>query len=454
MEEFDPHLSIEPISRIKNPDYNAKLVTFENVNKRIETPFKIFPGKNQNRDIFDNFTSDIKDKFVENGRYLKGFKTWDNLRYLLTEASGDERNSKLTALFRINQSLWSEMSLTTLSLVLHKNPYEELKFTYEDKPTRTVEAFDESCFTFLLGFIYSKSKACVLIPDIKLEGNTISIDKYLEHVDDCVRIVSDWNNKPVFVPLQLNLSADNLNEILTHYNKMKYSNIWINFLAHPCDEGYIGNLRAYRQRIKKKMKSLDICLYYSHIQKEITPNIQSEKALASDILTQFNGADFIGINKSMYDDMPIFGPDFKRTNDSKLAVKLGITIDELNRLKLLNKNRVFDPTSYYYYTIEEYPKLLPLDSTLLTNEGVNSIQNSILLSQEIKQTRDFVLENNPKLIEKEIRNEMNKRKSGKPRKKTLIDYIDRLQGMKDNPIIRRAITNTSIQSNFNDIVDL
>jgi hypothetical protein len=455
MEEFDPHISIEPISKIKNPDYKARTITFENLNKRIETPFKIFPGKNLSNDVFDNFSSGINDKFVENGRYLKGYQTWERLRHLLTDASGDERNSKLTTLFRINPKLWEELPLTTLSLVFHKNPYEPLKFTYENKPPRVLEPFDDSCFTFLLSFIYARSKACVLIPDIKIEGNSIAIKKYLDHVDECVRIISQWNNKPIFVPLQLNLSADTLNEILTHYNKMKYSNIWINFLAHSCDESYIGNLRAYRQRINNKMKSLDVSLYYSHIQKEITPNIQSEKVLASDILTQFNGADFIGINKNKYDDMPIFGSDFRRTNDAKRADELNLTIDEYNEMRVLNKNRLFDPNSYYYYNLDQYPQYLPLDLHLLTNESINAIQNGILLTSEIERTREFVLEANPKNVEKEVKKELKERKTNEPRKKTLIDYIDNLQGIKDNPVIRRAITNSTVQANFfDDIVDL
>ena len=461
MEEYDPHLSVDPISSsLKHPDYNVRKITFDNLNKSVETPFKVFPGKELSSDIFDNFTSNIKEKFVENGRYVKGGKSWGGLRYLLTEASGDERNSKLTSFFRINQDLWDNLPLTTLSMVFPKNPHEQTTFTYEKKGapkiTKTIEAFDETCFTFLLSYIYSKSKACVLVPDIKLNNKgtpVLSINKYLEHVDECVSILSQWNKKPIFVPLQIDLPANHVDEILNHYAKKRYSNIWINFLTHQCDDSYIANIRAIRTIMNKKMKSLTPVLYYSHMQKEITPNIQSVKVLASDILTQFNGADFIGINKSRFDDMPIFGDDAQKA-DYKHALDLGITLDQYKLMRSLHKNRLFDPSSYYYYNLNLYPHDLPTDTDLLiTNESVNRIANGVLLYSEIERTKQLALELAPKNVERAIKKDLKEKQPPKEKpKKTLKDYLDSKQAMMDFPIIRDEITDLKPrQSTFDEL---
>jgi hypothetical protein len=449
MEEYDPHLTVDPISSgLKHPDYSVREITFDNLNRSIETPFKVFPGKELSTDVFDNFTSNIEKTFVENGRYVKGYTSWDSLRYLLTEASGNERNLKLTSFFRINRDLWDTLPFTTLSLVFPKNPHKEMIFTYEKKgvpkTTRKIEAFDENCFTFLLSYIYSRSKACVLVPDIKLSSNglpVLSISEYLDHIDEYVRILSQWNKKPIFVPLQLDLPVNHVDEILSHYAKKRYSNIWINFLSHQCDDSYIANIRAIRTIINKKMSTLTPVLYYSHIQKEITPNIQSEKVLASDILTQFNGADFIGINKSRFDDMPIFGDAAKKA-DYKHAIDLGITLDQYKMMRTLHKNRLFDPSSYYYYNLDLYPNDLPTDTDLLrTNESVNRIANGVLLYSEIERTKQFALEISPRDVQKGINKDLKEKQTTKEKpKKTLKDYIETKQGMKDFPIIKDEIT--------------
>ncbi|GEM_PF-811565 len=450
MEEYDPHLTVDPITSIlKHPDYCVRKITFDNLNRSVETPFKIFHGKRLSFGDFEKFTSGIEEKIVENGRYVKGYNSWSDLKYLLTEASGNERNSKLTSFFRIDQELWDNLSFTTLSLVFPKNPYEQIAITNKTKgqeKTRYIEAFDETSFTFLLNYIYSKSKACVLVPDIKLENNklpTMRINEYINHVDECVNILSQWNKKPIFVPLQLDLPVDHVEIILDHYAEKKYSNIWINFLAHQCDDSYIANIRAIRTRINTKMKSLMPVLYYTHIQKEITPNIQSEKVLASDILTQFNGADFIGINKGRYDDSPGFKSEGEKA-DYKHASDLGITLDQYKLMKAFHKNRLFDPNSYYYYNLNSYPRDLPTDIDLLrTNESINQIANGILLYSEIERTRLYALEIAPKNVEKAIKKDLKEKQGSKSKlKKTLKDYIETKQGMKDFPIIRNEITDT------------
>jgi hypothetical protein len=447
MEEYDPHITVDPISTpLKHPDYCVRKITFDNLNRSVETPFKVFSGRKLSWDIFNNFTSSIDEKIVENGRYVRGFDAWNDLKYLLTNASGDERNQKLTTFFKIDSKLWENLSLTTLSLVFPKNPYKQIAITKEtkgEKTTRYIEPFDETSIIFLLNFIYSRSKACVLVPDIKLfDSNNkplLSLGEYLDHVDNSIRILSQWNKKPVFAPLQLNLPVVDIERILDHYAEKKYSNIWVNFLARQCDESYIANIRSIRTLINSKMRSMTPVLYYTHIQKEITPNIQAEKVPSSDILTQFNGADFVGINKGKYEDNPGFSSEGEK-RDFEQARNLGISLEKYKAMKQFHKNRLFDPNSYYYYNLNLYPRDLPQNVDLL-NESVNQISNGILLYSEIERTRAYALEIAPKNVETAIKKELKEKQKSNPHK-SLKDYILSKQALVDFPQLRNQLTDT------------
>lgn len=463
MEEYDPHITIDPITSIlKHPDYCVRKLTFDHLNKHIETPFKVFSGKKLGLRDFNNFTSGIDDRIVENGRYIKGYNAWNTLKYLLTNANGDERNFKLMNFFRIDPKLWDTVSLTTISLVFPKNPYDDIAISNKTNGqiiTRHIEAFSENSMIFLLQFIYSRSSACVLVPDIKMQSSSgdpiISIDKYLEHIDECVSILSQWNKKPIFVPLQIDRPVVEVERILDHYAEKKYSNIWINFLAHQCDASYIANIRSIRTIINKKMKSLDPILYYTHIQKEITPNIQLKKVLASDILTQFNGADFIGINSGRYDDSPGFSSEGEKA-DFKHAINLKISLAQYKLMKSLHKNRLFDPNTYYYYNLDSYPRDLPTDLELLrTNDSINRIANGVLLYGEIERTRKYAIEIAPKNLGKAFEQEIKVRRTLQPKiKRTLKEYLELKQGLNDNPIIRDGITDSaSRQLTFFDEIE-
>ena len=76
-----------------------------------------------------------------------------------------------------------------------------------------------------------------------------------------------------------------------------YTNIWIDFDAKTCHGTYSSRLKTIIHLVDKIMGNSNATLYFSHIKKEILPNIQEDRAAASDILTQFYGADFIGTDR-------------------------------------------------------------------------------------------------------------------------------------------------------------
>ncbi|MHA1651634.1 MAG: hypothetical protein ACTSYB_15690 [Candidatus Helarchaeota archaeon] len=129
----------------------------------------------------------------------------------------------------------------------------------------------------------------------------------------------------------------------------------------------------------------NVTLYFSHIKKEINPHVKDERVIASDILSQFFAADFIGINmkpirvfKKPIDEIieeSIMKGEFQSKQQYQLAQKL-------------HKSRIFDPESYYYYNINIYPHSLPFNrDSLLNKEEMNKLVNSTILFGEIERTK-------------------------------------------------------------------
>ncbi|AKB27889.1 hypothetical protein MSSIT_1170 [Methanosarcina siciliae T4/M] len=338
--DFDPHISVEKpyIAHVRSPDYCVRTINLENISRTIETPFKVFPGNDVNKLNFSDYSSDTKNAIFESARTIQQTSTWMTLDKCLTEMGATQRNKKLRDIFKISKKFW-ENSLTTLSLTFPRNPFEKQEFA-----KNTFEGLDENSYIFLLNFIYSNSSAFVLVPDIKIKPES-SITRYLEIIDFSVRQLSEWNNKPIFVPLQIDLSKRNLTQILTHYKNNNYSNICINFNNHPCDSDFSANLRSIKQIIDNYMNGLDVVLYYSHLKKEITPHIHDTKVAASDILTQFLGADFIGTERfggsrnSNSDDPEYIESQALKNNYS--------SIEEYEQALMYHSTRLFSPKTYY-----------------------------------------------------------------------------------------------------------
>ena len=116
------------------------------------------------------------------------------------------------------------------------------------------------------------------------------------------------------------------------------------------------------------------------------------KAAASDILTQFLGADFIGTDREPW--RPFLG---NLNNDDALAERASknnfATKDAYLEAHAFHKHRIFDPDSYYYLNLDHYPQSLPIsDSTLLKDNAVNQFLNSTLMHLEVERTKKTISE--------------------------------------------------------------
>jgi len=132
-------------------------------------------------------------------------------------------------------------------------------------------------------------------------------------------------------------------------------------------------------------------LYYSHMKKEVNPNIKEIDSIGSDVISQFVGADFIGVNET---PPGFFNKDAQARIDQRIAQgEFKDKIDYL-RAKDLNRSRIFDPGSYYYTNLENYPNKLPFDkNTLIKNSEINKFLNSVIINGEVLRTKEYVKNN-------------------------------------------------------------
>lgn len=386
--EFDPHISIDPISHAKDGDYCIKEIEIEHLRRKIETPFKVLAGNGINQEDADPVSGLFSQPFLEYQKFISDIRSWNSLYHLLNEA-GPERVHGLDSFFNIKKSMWSS-SLTTVSLVFPRNPFKE--FSAGSGETRkTFPGLDENSYICLLDYVHSASKAFVLSPDVRLEKrDDINTTQYLSFVDQSIKILMDRNNRPIFAPLHIELSKKNIEAILSHYKTQGYTNIWIDFDAKSCHGTYSSRLKTIIHLIDRILGSSNVTLYFSHIKKEILPNIQEDKAAASDILTQFYGADFIGTDRE-----PWRRPMGDWNNDDALRERASkhnfATKEDYVEAQILHKHRIFDPDSYYYRDLDHYPQTLPVSvSTLKKDNAINQFLNSTLMHFEVERTKQTI----------------------------------------------------------------
>jgi len=232
-------------------------------------------------------------------------------------------------------------------------------------------------------------------------------------------------------------SNKNFINILSHYNDRRYSNIWINFSNHPCDSDFSANLRSIKQLLDRYMHGLDVVFHYSHIKPEIKPHILDTKVAASDILTQFIGADFIGVKR-------FGGAPNPKANDfdylEKQALKNNFdSIEEYQQALNFHSTRLFNPNTYYYHNLDCYPNDLDIDTSLLTDKVHNKLKNSMLLYKEVESTKSFVEENST---------------NSSLTNKSLKDYLNKKSMLRDNVLIRNSIIPKQVQFTLKDLAEL
>lgn len=397
MGKIDSHISImEEPKRAKDSEYLIrKRIKIDHSNIEIETPFKILDGKSITLNDATNIIEGIKKPIFECARRVEyRYNVWSNLYYLLTDASRD-KTTGLNDFFSLRKDLYDNYP-TVLSLVFRDDPFKRKKFVIKDendeKKNVIVPGIDGSSYESLLDYIHTGSKAFVLSPDLDLnQESRINTTSYLNFIDWNMATLSEFNKKPIFAPLQVDLNERNTDRILQHYKTKGYGRIWINFNATHLSGIYFWRVRSLLRKLDRRFGLENVFLYYSHIKKESNPHIKDDSVLSSDIMPQFFASDFLGVNQAS-----------PRGGDKKEMEKSIIT--RINNGEFKNRDaydeamkdhrtRIFDPSSYYYWKIEKYPRSLPLTKEYLQRSQINKLFNSFLLRKEVENTKDFLFNN-------------------------------------------------------------
>jgi len=378
MTDFDPHLSVETISTANDvPLYTIKEMTLDHLNRSIKTPFKVLSGTKISRKAVENQITGIPFPIFESGKYFVNSKSYEALNSSISDSDWIPR---LNRLIGVDNNIVKDFN-TTVSLVFRYYPLNDVDVKI---PTKQM---DFSSYECLLDYVDRASSAFVLTPDVCLyRQNHLSIERYLSFISRSVESFERRNNKPIFVPLQVDLSDQDIRKILEFYRNKKYSNIWINFNAKSCDGTYSARLRMI-DRLLDEFLGHDYVLYSSHMQKDMQPQLRNPQSAASDVLIQYLGSDFVGITRSPY------RPYHPNKPEKDIARDLGMTISDYQQRKFEHKRRLFDRNTYYYYLPSSYPSKNELPNlTHVTPEQID-FQNSIAIHQEFSHVREVMREN-------------------------------------------------------------
>ncbi|ADC45911.1 hypothetical protein mru_0059 [Methanobrevibacter ruminantium M1] len=327
MVEFDSFINVEKVIEAKDSNYVTKELSFDD-KTILNTPYKIF---NVSKVKLNKLELPLKGNIIETTKFINNKKSYDAL-YNLLENSPNNQKSKLNQFFKVDNTFKSYKSI--ISLTFSKNPFKSNKFTHgHSKP------LSFSNFEYLLDYMYEYSTLFVLIPDIDFKSFD-SMDNYMEYIEKAVNVVSSFNNKPIFVPLSMKLDNSNLEKLLHFYKENNYSNIWFNFYSNQINTKI--SIIRYSLRLINRLFKGNAVTYFSNMKKEINKHLDDVYTLPSDFLGPFFGCDFLGSNR----ESGFPGKNIKRTAKEKR---------EFERKNLINKNRIFDSSSYYYFSILEYP---------------------------------------------------------------------------------------------------
>lgn len=387
-DDFDPHLSCEERKKSKDvPGYKSKSVIFDSDRySDIITPYKIIDMQSLSRNTLSIFSNLKHNIIFENSKYIWQPQTYSAINEI-NEGYVNDTNRFLGILGLkplLSDNIRNSMSIS--SVAFHRNPFKE---RISSSSGKVYSPLNTDSFVTFLNNLYAYSKGMVLVPDINIaripkQGLTIQSSEYLELIEYFTTILSERNNKPIFTPIQTNLTKKATEEILDFYKSKGYKNIWINFSGGEVRGRHLSGFRSILNILDKQYPTNDYVLYCSQMQKEISPDIRDDKAPSSDMLSQFIGVDFIG---STREPVKGFSEDFDLEEYIK---KLGFkNKKDYEEARKLHKSRIFDPLSYYYFSPKLYPNLPGKlnRKDLINDDSINKAVDNFIKFRETENVK-------------------------------------------------------------------
>lgn len=252
-----------------------------------------------------------------------------------------------------------------------------INLTFGFKPSDYLDKeAGKNAFTGFLDYYYTYSTLLTSVPNLKISKFNpqtkkkeikVNVEEYTKFTDFSYQILKTKNNKPIFLPISLKFSQQDLLKILEHYVKEEQFYYWIDFEGRPINSYTLGQLRFLMGRIKALGFYDRSITYFTNVNREILANPMDQNSPASDVLCALGGANIIGVNRS-----PQRIINSKGGNPTIIQIRQS----QENKLRLLNIE------SYYYVK----------QNALSINMKDCVIQNEINLEKEFGEQSKNLLE--------------------------------------------------------------
>lgn len=340
------NINIKEAIEDKNTWFNVKRFKIGNI--KSDGPLKSINLGKTNQELVKNLT-DFNNIILENSKIVGDYSEINNI-------IKEHDNSKIKSFF--GHTTWSNDYFSLVSMTFKFNPL-------KGRNIKLIEPF--------FNYYYTYSKDALFVPNLKIDTYdeqkgksiiTMNLTEYIQFVDEVYNLLNQKNNKPIFVPISLKLSAGDLITLINHYLKKEYYNFWIDFEGRAVNEAISGRLRTINQLIKDKGQFSNVVIYFTNIKREIISNNKDSQSPASDILASIQGANFVGVNRE-----PVRPPISNPRPPQDLRE---------------HKARTFDPVTYYYIKNAKFSKL---------NPKLNITDNTYRLHKELEvQSKKFLTE--------------------------------------------------------------
>jgi len=209
----------------------------------------------------------------------------------------------------------------------------------------------EDRFDGFLDYIHSFSYP-ILVPHVRFSRTPLKTaikydaKSFTKYVDSVVDALNKWNTKPIFVPLDVDYDEPTRNEIINHYAKNGYTNIWIDFKGQVFSPSKISKVRGILRTMEKAFKSQirQVIVYMANIRKIPRGILGDVKITPSDVLGPFVYGDIVGA--------PWKGIvwNYQDPDNENYWEKKGFSSEEEYQEALFKRDcSIFDNGSYYYW---------------------------------------------------------------------------------------------------------
>ena len=361
---------IEPFETIadKKSDFNIKRFKIGKINS--ERSIKSIDARTTTREFFDKEVSNFKNKIFETSKRID----YDTLRSVLKG-----RDSHVKSFFGYPE--WLDCFENVISPTFTFNPN-----SMEDRVNELSGFFS---------YYYNFSKTFLFVPNVKAteiiygigktgrkkkidEKPIITIEDYIDFVNESYTILNERNTKPIFLPLSLKFPIEDMQKLIREYIFKDYLHVWIDFEGEKTtDRAKLGKLRLFYTMLRSTERFNDSIIYITNMRREITSNPQRNENPSSDVLTSLCGGNFVGVNLELRRNP---NPWFPPINP------------EAQQALWEYRARVFNPDTYYYIN-RNLSGVDETTSNLLLEKGYNVLFNSKQLDFELEnQANQFLIE--------------------------------------------------------------